>query len=103
MKVAIHDAEALRAVSPAALSAWAQIAGWRRAGAYRKHSDIYEAPGKPGIVLPRTRHLSDYATVVSDIIRIFAVESDRDELALYRGPDDGRPGCDPHSGAGGRG
>ena len=84
MKVAIRDAEALRAVSPAALSAWAHNAGWRRTGVYRKYSDICEAPGKPEILLPRTRHLSDYATVVSDIIRIFAVESDRDELALYR-------------------
>lgn len=70
MKAAIHDAEALRAISPAALSAWAHTKGWRRTGAYRKHSDIYEAPGKPEIVLPRTPRLGDYATVVSDIIRL---------------------------------
>ena len=84
MKVAIHDAEALRAISPAALSAWAHTAGWQRKGAYRKHSDIYEAPGKPEIVLPRTPRLGDYATVVSDIIRIFAADAGRDELSLYR-------------------
>ena len=82
MKVEIHDAEALRAVSPAALSAWAHAVGWRRTGVYRKHSDIYAAPGKPEIVLPRTVHLGDYATVVSDAIRIFAEDSGRDELSL---------------------
>ena len=84
MKVAIHDTEALRAVPPAALSAWAHTAGWRRTGTYRKHSDVYEAPGKPEIVLPRTQRLGDYATVVSDIIRIFAADAGRDELSLYR-------------------
>ena len=84
MKVSIHDKEALLAVSPAALSAYARTAGWTKVDTYGEHSDVFMGEGLPEIILPRTAHLGDYARVVSMIIEIFAEVADVDELALYR-------------------
>ena len=84
MRAEIRDTRALRAVSPAALSAWAKAAGWNRVESFGEHSDIYAASGKPEIILPRTHRLGDYASVVSRLIGIFAAVADRDELSLYR-------------------
>ena len=84
MKVIIDDVEALRAVSPAALSAYARAAGWAKAESYGDFSDFYTAAGLPEIILPRTQRLDDYANVVSRLIEIFARVADVDELSLYR-------------------
>ena len=84
MRVAIRDTEVLKAVSPAALSAYARAAGWSKAETYRDHSDVYVAHGRPEIILPRTEHLGDYADVVSRLIEIFANAAKTDELFLYR-------------------
>lgn len=84
MKAKIRDVDVLRAVTPAALSAWARAAGWSRVESYGDHSDIYAAPDKPEIILPRTQRLGDYASAVSEIIGIFAASEERDELSLYR-------------------
>lgn len=84
MKVHIRDREALLAVSPAALSAYARAAGWKKTEAFGDHSDVYQATGLPEIILPRTQSLGDYANVVSRLIDIFAAVAEMDELALYR-------------------
>ena len=84
MRVDIRDAGALRAVSPAALSAYARSAGWRKIEDYRVHSDVYAAEEMPEVILPRTRRLGDYASVVSRLITTFAEAVGRDELSLYR-------------------
>jgi hypothetical protein len=84
MKVHILDAEALQAITPASLAAYAKAEGWRRAEAYGNHSDIYTAEGKPEIVIPRTNGLGDYPSIVEQLIRIYAREAQSDELALYR-------------------
>ena len=84
MKVRIRDREALRAVSPAALSAYARAAGWARTEPYGDHSDVYVGEGLPEIILPRTQRLGDYAGVVSQLIKIFARAAETDELFLYR-------------------
>ncbi len=64
MRVGIRDRGALLAVSPAALSAYARGAGWRRHQPYRVHSDTYIGESRPEIIIPRTQRLGDYATVV---------------------------------------
>ena len=51
---------------------------------YGDHSDVYAAAKLPEIILPRTAGLADYASVVSQLIKIFARVADRDELSLYR-------------------
>ena len=84
MKVSIRDTDALRAVSPAALSAYARAAGWSPQKRYRVHSDIYVGEARPEIIVPRTVRLGDYASVVSRLIETFAQVSGQDELTVYR-------------------
>lgn len=84
MQVTIHDREALKAVSPAALAAYARSAGWQRGEIYRIHSSVYAGHDRPEIIVPQTDHLGDYATVVSQLIEVFAQVADQDELTIYR-------------------
>ena len=84
MKLSIQDRDALLAVSPAALSAYARVAGWRRQEPYRVHSDIYEGTGLPEIVIPRSEHLGDYASVVATLVETFAEVAEQDALTTYR-------------------
>ena len=80
MKAQILDAEALRAVTPAALVAFARGEGWTRTETYGAHADVYAASGRPEIILPRTDRLGDYASVVSRLLVEFAKATDQDEL-----------------------
>ncbi len=84
MRVSIHDRDALLAVSPAALSAYARIAGWSQHESYRQHSDIYIGDTLPEIIVPRTTRLGDYASAVAALIETFAQIADQDELTVYR-------------------
>ena len=84
MRVSIRDRGALSAVSPAALSAYARAAGWRRQEPYRAHSDVYVGEARPEIIVPRTERLGDYASVVAALIDTFASVAGQDELAVYR-------------------
>jgi len=84
MKAQILDAEALRAVTPAALVAFARSEGWTRTESYGAHADVYAGHGRPEIVLPRTDRLGDYASVVSRLLAEFAKTIDQDEIATYR-------------------
>lgn len=84
MRASIRDADALRAVTPAALSAYARAAGWSAREPYRKHSDVYEGEGRPEIIIPRTEHLGDYASIVAAMVETFAQVADEDELTIYR-------------------
>ena len=84
MRATIRDTEALKAVSPTALSAYARAAGWIKVETYGDHSDVYSAPKRPEVILPRTERLGDYANVVSRLIEIFANAAKTDELSLYR-------------------
>ena len=84
MRVDIRDRDALQAVSPEGLAAYAKAAGWEKVESYGAHSDVYAAEQLPEIILPRTQILGDYASVVARLIEIFAEVSERDELAIYR-------------------
>lgn len=84
MRATILDTEALKAVSPAALSAYARAEGWIKDEPYGDHSDVYVAHGRPEIILPRTQRLGDYASVVSRLVEIFADAAETDELSMYR-------------------
>lgn len=83
MTASINDRNALLAVSPMALSAYARAAGWTKADAYGDHSDVYAGPSLPEIIIPRTRRLGDYAPVVAQLISIFAQTAEISETALY--------------------
>ena len=84
MRATIRDTEALKAVSPGALSAYARAAGWSKVETYGDHSDVYSARERPEVILPRTERLGDYADIVSRLIEIFANVAETDELSLYR-------------------
>ena len=84
MKVNIRDADALRAVTPGALAAYARAAGWIAQERYGEHSDVYVAEGLPDIIIPRTERLGDYASTVAEMIDVFAQVADQDELTIYR-------------------
>lgn len=84
MRVEIQDRDALLAVSPAALSAYARSAGWTKAESYGDFSDVYVNEDLPEIVVPRTDRLGDYASVVRQLLQIFAAAADLDQLSLYR-------------------
>ena len=84
MKVYIQDEEALTSVTPEALSAYALTEGWIKAEPYGDNSDVYVKDGGPEIILPRTQRIGDYASVMSQLIEIFARNAEVDELSLYR-------------------
>lgn len=84
MKARVLDAAALKAVSPAALAAYARSGGWVKSEPYGSHADIYVGDDRPEIVLPRTDRLGDYASVVSRLVGIFGTTAEQDELAVYR-------------------
>jgi len=84
MKVQIRDDQALRAITPAALTAYVRGEGWVRLEAYGQHADVYSHPDRPELIIPRTDTLADYASVVAQLVAILAEASGRDALALYR-------------------
>ena len=84
MKASIYDKDALLAVPPLALSAYARDLGWTRSEAYGEHSDVYIADGKPELILPKSQRLGDYASVVSRLIDIFVTATESDGFAVYR-------------------
>lgn len=84
MKAHILDGEALCAISPAAIAAFARAENWIKAEGYGDHADVYAGEGRPEIIVPRTDLVADYASAVSRLLEIFAKCTDRDELMVYR-------------------
>ena len=84
MQVRIRDKDALLAVSPDALSAYALAAGWRRGEPYRVNSYSYGGKGLPEIIIPHTRNLGDYASVVANLIDTFAQLTEQDQTTVFR-------------------
>lgn len=87
MKARILDSEALRSVSPSALRGYATFEGWRPTEAFGDTSEIYHrqfGERSVEIIVPVTEQIGDYATVVSQLIGIFAREAERDELSIFR-------------------
>jgi hypothetical protein len=84
MKAAIHDNDALRAISPTALAGYARAEGWEKVEPFGDLADVYAAAGKPEIILPRSTRLGDYPIVVAKLIRYFSEATGLDELATYR-------------------
>ena len=84
MKLQILDVDALRAITPVALAAFARGEGWTRTEAYGGHADVYAGENRPEIIIPRTDRIGDYAAAISNLIDVFSKVIERDELATYR-------------------
>ncbi len=78
------DAQDLLAISPAALSAYARSLGWTKAEEYGSYSNIYSSEELPGILIPRTKDLADYLSIVQRLMATFAKVSETSMLAVYR-------------------
>ncbi len=86
MRVSIHDRDALRAVSPASLSAFTQSTSRKRLRLYRRHSTLHCVDTLPEIIVPETDRLRDYTSAVASLIKTFAEMSDQDELTVHLSP-----------------
>ena len=84
MKAQLNDAEALKLITPAALTSYALSAGWTKRESYGPHADLYTGRRLPEIILPKDNSLADYPNVVARLIDVFSRVSDHDELSLYR-------------------
>jgi hypothetical protein len=84
VKARVEDIDALRAISPSALAAYARAEGWAPVGQYGKHSDVYERSGSSELIIPGTNSIADYPEVVRSLLAIIAKEESRDELSVYR-------------------
>lgn len=84
MKALITDSEALRALTPQAVSAYVRAEGWQQVEQYGDHSDVFAKSNAPELIIPGNSKLGDYENVVSELIRIIAKVEDRSELQVYR-------------------
>jgi hypothetical protein len=84
VKAHIIDPQALRAISPLALSSYARAEKWVKEESFGDHSDVYVKPGVGEIIIPGTEALGDYVAVVSNLIERFAAVEGRNELQVYR-------------------
>ena len=83
MNAIIIDRNAILAVSPMALFAYARTSGWAKVDTYGDHSDVYAGPSLPELLIPRTRQLGDYGLVVERLIGIFARVAEVSENTIY--------------------
>jgi len=83
MKVLIRDWDAVRRVTPAALSAYARARGWAKTGTFGDHADVYGADGRSEILIPRTTDLGDYASAVTRLLEIFSEVEEVSQLRVY--------------------
>lgn len=85
MKAHIVDADALSAVSPQALRAYAESEHWKPLERYGKHSHVFiKDEHNDEAIIPGTSAIGDYANVVAELIELFARTENRDELQVYR-------------------
>ena len=76
--------DALNAVTPSALAAFAECHGWRKGEIYRDVSHFYQHPTFPRLMIPRIQDLGDYTRVVDSLIEDFAKALDIDEHDVLR-------------------
>jgi hypothetical protein len=86
MKARLLDEIALRAISPTALRAYLLYEGWRRLESFGEFSEVYvnAAEGdKKEILVPVSAEIADYASAISQVIRLVSTFESRDELTIY--------------------
>ena len=83
MRVFVRDWDAVRRVTPAALSAYARAHGWAKTGTFGDHADIYGAEDRSEILIPRTADLGDYASAVTRLLEIFSETGEVSQLRVH--------------------
>lgn len=84
MKVQIRDKNALAAVSPAALSAYARALGWTRGKPWQDVADIYVGDGLPEILVPNTSAIGDFESAVATLMNTFSEVTGQNQLSVFR-------------------
>ena len=82
MQSAIIDAEVLWKVHPRSFVKYAFRSGWVEGGTYGQNAEVYTGDGLPDLIIPRTKWLGDYRSVVSQLIALIADAADSDERLL---------------------
>lgn len=83
MRVLVRDWDAVRRVTPVALSAYARAHGWAKTGTFGDHADIYGAEDRSEILIPRTSDLGDYASTVTRLLEIFSETADVSQVRVH--------------------
>lgn len=78
------DPKALQAITPSALSAYARSSGWTSVRPIGDFSNLFAGESHPEILVPNTNAVDDYASVVANLIEIFAEHQRRPLYELYR-------------------
>ena len=84
MTTSLLQRSSLMAISPVALSGFARSLNWVKSRTYREYSDVYEGEGLPGIVVPNSLVIDDYAFVIGRLIQTFSAVTDRNFQSIYR-------------------
>ena len=84
MRSLITDQEAIAAISPTAIAAFARSLGWEVRGRYRDFADIY-SNNELGAetLIPKTSRVVDYVSIVSNLLQIFSQQTERDQEEIY--------------------
>ena len=69
---------------PEVLSAYAQRLGWSLNDKYGESSHIYTANDLPEIIIPKHQEITDYESVVTQLIKVFADVSKKKVSAIYK-------------------
>lgn len=91
MKVAIRDAEALRAVRPLDLAGYLRAKGWQRTSEFDGRAALWML-GNEETLAPFTSSLADYHRRVGEAISVLAQVEERSEADIWR--DISCAGCD---------
>ncbi len=83
MKAFVVDKDALDAISPQSLKAYASFEGWSPVEQFGKHSFVYGKNGTEAII-PATAMIGDYANVVLELVRVFSQSEERGEYQVYQ-------------------
>lgn len=84
IKVKIVDKDALNKVPLESIRQLAIDQGWQPTGEhYRNVSEVYIKKDDMEILIPTTKDIADYHSVISRLLEIFSNSSGKDELTLY--------------------
>jgi hypothetical protein len=86
MKAHLLDEVALRAISPTALRAYLLYEGWRRLESFGQYSEVYvnaTEGDRKEILVPVSAEIADYASAISQAIRLVSSVESRDEITIY--------------------
>ncbi|WP_143710440.1 hypothetical protein [Tabrizicola sp. TH137] len=84
MRSLIVDEDAIAAVSPAAIAAFARSLGWEVQGRYRDFADIYSNKDMGAeTLIPKSSRIVDYVSIVSTLLEVFSEQMGRDQEEVY--------------------